>query len=264
MDLEKKKEELTLSLKALDSLLIGFSGGVDSTFLLAVAHQVLKEKVIAVTSSSPIHPSKEIKQAISFTKKFGIKHIIIESKEFEKIDFLSNEKDRCYICKRYFFEELEKIALNFNLKYIAHGANLDDLNDFRPGFKAAYEKGIIAPLIDAKLKKEDIRMLSKKMNLFTWNKPSMACLATRIPYGIPISIELLKKIEQAEDIILNIGIKTCRLRYHGQIARIEVMPEDFELLLKNRVILNTELKKFGFSYITIDLEGYKQGSLNSK
>ncbi|MBW1984637.1 MAG: ATP-dependent sacrificial sulfur transferase LarE [Deltaproteobacteria bacterium] len=263
-DLHKKKEKLTTILKKLDSLVVAFSGGVDSTFLLAAAYNTLKKTVIAVTAESPIHPEREKHEAIRLAKKIGVRHIIVQSREINQSDFLANPRDRCYVCKKYILEDIIRLASDMNISHIAHGANVDDLNDYRPGFKAAEEMGVLSPLIDAGLTKNDIRALSKDMNLSTWDKPSNACLASRIPYGTPITKEALTMIDQAEAFILNLGLRTCRVRHHGNVARIETAIDDMEMILdkKNRQKIVKKLNKLGYKHVSMDLEGYVQGSMN--
>ena len=262
--IKQKMEHLISIMKEYGSLLVAFSGGVDSTFLLSVARDVLKDKLVAVTSQSPVHPLKEHQAAADFAQNLGVDHLIIRSREMSQPDFLENTKDRCYICKKYLFEDLLKIASERGVEWVAHGANIDDLEDFRPGFAAADEMGIKAPLVDAGLTKGDIRALSKEMNLATWNKPPMACLATRIPYGTPITEKALNMVEQAETIILNLGFAACRVRLHGSVARIEVESGEIEKMLDpgKRSAIAEKLKTIGFSHISVDLEGYRQGSMN--
>jgi uncharacterized protein len=264
LKLNNKKNRLELILKNFDSLMVAFSGGVDSAFLLAMAHEVLGRKVAAITATSDIHPAKEREAAIDFAKKLDIKLILLESKEMSHSDFVANSKNRCYICKKILFKDIFAIASEMGIKNIAHGANTDDLKDFRPGLKAAHELGVIAPLIDAKLTKDDIRLLSKEMHLTEWNKPSMPCLATRIPYGTPIIRQALEMVEQAEDVLFGLGFIVCRVRMHGNIARIEVTQKDFAKILDNgiRKIVISKFRTIGFSNIALDLEGYIQGSMN--
>lgn len=263
-DLNKKKDKLVSILKKLDSLVVAFSGGVDSTFLLAMAYNVLKENSIAITAESPIHPEREKHETIRLAKKIGVQHIVVQSREINQQDFMANPRDRCYVCKKYILEDIIRLASDMNIKHIAHGANVDDLDDYRPGFKAAEEMGVLSPLIDAGLTKNNIRTISKEMNLSTWDKPSNACLASRIPYGTPITKEALAMIDQAETFILNLGLKTCRVRHHGNIARIETTIDDMEEILnkKNRQKIVKKLNKIGYVHVAVDLEGYVQGSMN--
>lgn len=264
LDLKNKKNRLDLTLKDFDSLMVAFSGGVDSALLLAVAHEALGRKVTAITAISDIHPAKEREAAIEFTKKLDIKHILLKSKEMNHPDFVANRKDRCYICKKILFKDILTIAAQLGIENVAHGANIDDLKDFRPGLKAAHELGVIAPLIEAKLTKDDIRLLSKEIYLTEWNKPAMSCLATRIPYGTPITREALEMVEQAEDVLFGLGFITCRVRLHGNVARIEVNQEDFTKILDERIrqIVVGRFRTIGFCHIAVDLEGYIQGSMN--
>lgn len=262
--LKAKRKHLVSLLKQLDSLMVAFSGGVDSTFLLAISHEVLQNNLLAVTAVSPLHPEWEKKEAIEFAKSLGVEHVIIPSREMSRPDFRDNPRDRCYICKKLLFEDLWSVAKDKGIEHIAHGATVDDLDDFRPGFAAANEWGIKAPLIDAELTKDDIRILSREMHLKTWNKPSMACFATRIPYGEPITQKNLQMVARAEKIILDLGFTSCRVRLHDKTARIEINAEEMERMLDAaiRLLIINEFNKIGFSYVSLDLEGYRQGSMN--
>ena len=259
-----KFKELVRLLERFDSLVVAFSGGVDSSFLLAVACQTVPGRVVAVTAESPVHPVREKEAAAEFVHRLGVEHLIVQSGEMKLRDFLVNSKDRCYICKRHMLAEIFSIASRIGIARVAHGANMDDFGDYRPGLKAAEEMGVAAPLVDAGMGKDDIRRFSREMNLNTWNKPSMACLASRIPYGTPITRSALNMVERAEDVILGLGFSTCRVRFHGRTARIEVDSRDMELLLKHEVRgkIVTQLKRIGFFHVAADLEGYVQGSMN--
>lgn len=259
-----KKEKLTYILKELESMVVAFSGGVDSTFLLALAHETLGDKVVAATASSVIHPDHEINDSRSFTREREIRHIVFNSREMNVSDFVCNNPDRCYHCKMIISRDLFQIAEAEGLKHVAHGANTDDLSDFRPGLKAAHEAGIIAPLIDAQLTKNEIRFLSREMELPTWNKPSKACLATRIPYGTHITKEKLEMIEEAENFLLEQGFTDVRVRHHGSIARVEIGNDELEKLVEKRLktVIVNKLRKIGFAHIAVDLEGYISGKMN--
>ena len=262
--LKNKNEHLISFLKSLDSLVVAFSGGVDSTFLLATAHNVLKKNIFGVTAESPVHPVREEKAAIKLAGQLGVKHITVQSREMNNAKFVANQPNRCYICKKLLGEDLFRIASNLNFDNVAHGANLDDYNDYRPGLQAAREIGIIAPLVEAGLTKKDIRRLSKEMGLPTWNKPSQACLATRIPYGSLLTTKKLKMAEQAEDVLFNLGFKICRVRCHQDVARIEMSSGDFKKISSNptKILIIDKFKEIGFNHIAVDLEGYVQGSMN--
>ena len=259
-----KKETLVKQINTYPSLLVAFSGGVDSSFLLAVAHQVLGNRVTAVTSSSMIYPLREQAKAAEFAKNRNIRHMIFESEETKLPEFISNTPDRCYHCKKYLSRRLIELAKDQNIHHIAHAANLDDLNDYRPGIKAAREMGLLSPLIDNRLGKDEIRFLSREMGLETWDKPAMACLASRIPYGSPITAEKLRMVQEAEELLAENGFKLFRVRHHGAIARIEVGSAEIgrmtEEALRKRLV--ERLREIGFTYISIDLEGYIPGSLN--
>jgi uncharacterized protein len=263
-DATSKKENLIHYLEKLDSLLVAFSGGVDSTFLLALSHQTLMDKVVAVTESSTTYPSREREEAVKFTKDRGIEHIVFQADETSIAEFVSNAPDRCYHCKKSLSKNLLNIAKEKSISHVAYAANLDDLSDYRPGMDAAREMGIIAPLVDAHLSKEEIRFLSKEMGLPTWDKPAMACLASRIPYGDPITTEKLKMVEEAEDFLADQGFRQYRVRHHGSVARIEVAGSEIKKVTDPELRKNIveKFRQIGFYHIAVDLEGYFSGSMN--
>ena len=267
VDLEKahkKKQALLDNLRALDSILVAFSGGVDSTFLLAAAREALGKKVLAVTAHSIIYPLSEIEEATTFARLQGIEHVLLASEASHLPEFVANPPERCYFCKKYLFGRLKEIAEQRGIRTMAHAANMDDFDDFRPGWKAAVEMGAIAPLVDARLTKEEIRFLSKEMGLPTWDKPSMACLASRVPYGEPITETTLRMIGDAEKAIASHGFTQYRVRHHGPVARIELQVSDMQRIMEPemRESIVAKLKELGFLYVTLDLEGYVTGSMN--
>ena len=263
-DLERKYEKLLEIIRQYDGLIVAFSGGVDSTFLLAAAHSVLGDRLVAVTARSPVHPARESEFAVRFAESRNIRHRLVRSREMTQADFLANPVDRCYICKKHILGDLAALGREMGIDHIAHGANVDDLGDYRPGMQAAEEAGVAAPLLEAGLTKADIRMLSKRLGLETWDRPSMACLASRIPYGTPITETDLQMVDRAEQVLLNLGFKTCRVRHHGDVCRIELLPDELKKALGDdiRPTIVSELRRAGFRYVALDLRGYVQGSLN--
>lgn len=264
MDLTQKKTALMRSITALKSVLIAFSGGVDSTLLLKLSHHALNDRVVAVTMVSALQPAREREAAMEQVRTMGVRHITIHGRALEDAAFVKNDRDRCYRCKHFLFKKLLSMAQELDVAHVAHGANVDDLKDYRPGFKAADELGIVAPLLDAGLGKRDIRVLSKQLNLSTWDKPAMACLASRIPYGTRLTGKRLAMVDAAEEVLYQEGFRTCRVRYHDTIARIEVPETDIARIQDSTLRRNLleKMKKIGFSYIAVDLAGYVQGSMN--
>lgn len=260
----KKINKLKKILKDMGSIIIAFSGGVDSSFLLKVAENVLGKNVIAVTAKSPTYPKREFEDAKKIAKILNCRQIIIDSNEMKIKEFRNNPKNRCYFCKKELFLKLISIKNKYNFNFVADGTNYDDLNTFRPGLKALKELEIRSPLADAGLTKEEIRKYSRLLSLTTWNKPSFACLSSRFPYGEEITKSKLKKIENAEDFLRSLGFRQVRVRYHYPIARIEIEKEEIPKILQSNIRekIIKKLKKIGFEYITLDLEGYRSGSMD--
>jgi len=257
-------KQLKDNIEKAGSLAVAYSGGVDSTFLLKIAFDVLKDKATAVTARSSIHPERELKEAIAFTRSAGIRHMIVESEELELVGFADNPPDRCYVCKYELFSRIKVVAEKYQIQFIAEGSNVDDLGDYRPGMRAIKELGIISPLKEAGLGKDAIRKLSKQMGLPTWDKPAFACLASRFPYGEKITRQKLAMIDKAEQYLLDLGFIMVRVRHHGDTARIEV-GEDERPRFFNLTLMDTIYRKFreiGFAYTALDLKGYRTGSMN--
>ncbi len=261
---EEKFRRLKEILSPLGSVLVAYSGGVDSTFLLKLCQDTLEGKVLAVTANSPTYPSAELAKTVEVAKSLSVRHRLIETKELENPNFVANSPDRCYHCKLELFGRLKQIAQEEEIRNIVDGSNYDDLKDFRPGRRAAAELGVRHPLQEAQLTKDEIRALSKEMGLPTWDKPSLACLASRFPYGTPITKQSLLVVEEAEAFLHSLGIGQLRLRHYDKTARIEVEPQEMHLLLQesNRKRIVARLRELGYRYVTLDLAGYRSGSMN--
>jgi len=262
--LTAKKEKLTTVLRRLGRLAVALSGGVDSAVLLAEARACLGDKVIALTARSLLHPEQELIDAAKIAAGLGVPHFIVDTNEIEQSDFLANTEQRCYICKKHVFTRLAALAAEKGFNRLVHGANADDPGDYRPGLDAAREMGVAAPLLEAGLTKADIRCIAKQRDLFVWNKPSMACYATRFPYSTPIRLEKVEQVKRAEQVLAAAGITVCRVRHHGAIARVEVplnrLPDLAADPMRQRVV--DQLRAIGFLHVCVDLEGYVSGSLN--
>lgn len=262
--LKIKYQKLQKYLQKLGSVAVAFSSGVDSTFLLQVAHDILGDKAIAVTAKSCSFPERELIEATTFCESLGIKHIICNTEELKIVGFRENHTNRCYLCKREIFEKMWSVAKENNINMVVEGSNVDDEGDYRPGLLAIKELRVASPLRYAGLTKKEIRELSKELNLVTWDKPSFACLASRFVYGEVISKEKLAMVDQAEQLLFDMGFAQFRVRIHGTLARIEVLPEEFSKIMeaKTRETIYRTLKSYGFSYVALDLTGYRMGSMN--
>lgn len=264
MSLSEKKTRLETILRNCGNVLVAFSGGVDSSFLLAISHSVLKDRAAAVTLKSVLFPEREMEDAASFCRKRGIRYFEIEVRPLEEIEgFAANPVNRCYLCKYRLFSQIRELADNENIPFVFDGSNVDDLSDYRPGRKALNELMIRSPLQEAGLTKEDIRTLSKEMGIEGWDKPSRACLASRFVYGETITEERLRMISRAEEFLMELGFKQVRVRIHGgTLARIEVMPDEIGKILDMRTAIDRQLKECGFVYSSVDLTGFRTGSMN--
>ena len=264
MTLQEKKRKLEDDLRALGSAAVAFSAGVDSTFLLKTAHDVLGDRAVAVTVRSVFCPARETAEAAVFCAAEGIRQIVLDAPVLEIPGVAANPPDRCYLCKRELFTRISETARSLGLAAVAEGSNTDDLGDYRPGMRAVAELGIKSPLLSAGLGKKEIRALSRELGLPTWDKPSFACLASRIASGETITAEKLSAVEKAEERLLELGLRQLRVRVHGDLARIEVPPEDFPRLMGEEIPekLDRELRALGFRFVTLDLGGYRTGSMN--
>ncbi len=263
MNLEQKYKKLKKILQEMESVAVAFSGGVDSTLLLKVAFDLLGEKVVAVTSRIETSPIENFDEAKRLADIIGVTHQLIETGELSNEEFVKNNPDRCYHCKKVLFSTIRRYIEKLGLNYVVEGSNYDDLDDFRPGMRAIKELGVRSPLLEAELTKKEVRELSKRLNLPTWNKPAFACLASRFPYGTRITKEQVAMVGEAERYLGQLDFKQMRVRQHDErTARIEIMPEDMGFFLENREKVVAYFKQLGYTYVTLDLMGYRTGSMN--
>jgi uncharacterized protein len=261
---QEKYDRLRSLIRDMQKVLVAFSGGVDSTFLLKVAKDELGKNVLAVIARSETYPKREQREAVQIAEMLDARYKLIQTHELENSFFQANPPERCYFCKNELFKRLKEIASDEDIPFVCDGANFEDTKDYRPGFRAAEERGVRSPLKEAGLIKDEIRALSRMLGLPTWNKPAMACLSSRIPYYSAIEKKSLRQIDQAEESLRSLGFSRFRVRHHGHTARIEIDPESFSKIMKKRtrekVIAN--LKRIGYIYVTLDLAGYRTGSMN--
>lgn len=260
--LSEKYTELKKTMRSFESAVIALSGGIDSSLVAFVAAQELGEKALAVTSGSESLKQADLTLAQDITAEWGLAHRVIHTREMDNINYARNPKNRCYYCKSTLYTELDQIARQGGYRWVLNGTNTDDLGDYRPGLTAADEHRVQSPLLTCNFSKQDVRDLAAFLQLRNANKPAAACLSSRVPYGTAISKSLLGKIEQAEEILAELGLSQFRVRHHGEVARLEVLPEEFDVVLLHRVSLESRLKNLGYRYVALDLFGFRSGSMN--
>lgn len=263
--LEQKQDDLLNLLRSLGEVIVAYSGGTDSAYLAWAAHQALGPRAVAITADSASIPESHKRDAEEFARRFGFRHEYVETAEFENPLYVANNPDRCFHCKDELFSTLEKIGGARGVKHIVYGVNVDDLGDYRPGQQAAKRHQVLSPLVDAGLTKAEIRELSRLAGLPTWDRPASACLSSRIPYGTPVTPKTVKTVEQGEEAIRALGFRQFRVRFHGELVRLEIAREEMPraMTMEMAQTLTDIFKPLGFHYVTLDLEGYRQGSLNS-
>ncbi len=262
MQLADKVALLNTLLDELGSVVVAYSGGIDSTLLLKVAHDRLGEYALAITAVSASLPAAERQEAEAIARAIGARHVLIESHEIDSPEYLANTPNRCYFCKREVYADLVAYAHSHGFAYVVDGTNLDDSGDHRPGRQAAREHGVRSPLKEIGFTKDDIRSLARLLGLPNWDKPSAACLSSRIPYGVTITLEQLSQVEQAEAALHTLGLRQVRVRHHGAVARVEVEESDFPIVIAHRNEIQETFKRLGFTFITLDLAGFRSGSMN--
>jgi uncharacterized protein len=264
LNLEAKQQSLIAALARMESVIVAYSGGADSAYLAWAAHQAVGDRAIAITADSASLPESHKRDAGEFARAWGIRHESIITREFDNPDYLKNDRNRCFHCKDELFTRLDEVARERGIAHVVYGVNVDDLGDYRPGQRAAKLHHAEAPLVDAGLTKAEIRELSRRAGLATWDRPASACLSSRIPYGTPVTIQNVKTVERGEEEIRALGFRQFRVRFHGDLVRIEIAPEELPQALEAGMAraFTAIFKPLGFHYVTLDLEGYRQGALN--
>jgi uncharacterized protein len=263
--IEAKQAELMVALAGMGSVIVAYSGGADSAYLAWAATQALGDRAVAITADSPSFPESHKRDAEEFARTWGIRHETIATHEFDNPDYVKNDGNRCFHCKDELFTRLDDLARQRGIAHVVYGVNVDDLGDYRPGQQAAKLHQVKAPLVDAGLSKAEIRELSRRARLATWDRPASACLSSRIPYGTPVTLQNVKTVETGEEAIRALGFRQFRVRFHGELVRIEIAPEELPRALAPEMAraFTAIFKPLGFHYVTLDLEGYRQGSLNT-